>query len=148
MKKLSLIAIALMAVLISSCKQDNSCIKEMVTVIQDGWTQNQNAEQLAAESDEYVSTQPFILPDGDVFLNASVVKIINDHPNYKLTPEDKAMLIQTVSAFGLPKIRKTGTWSPELAKIYQAEDRMRRANVDYDIEKIKKAERLKDLINL
>lgn len=141
-KNIVLISLLAIVLAVTSCakQQDNTCVKKIVEILQTSYT----TESTGSEPNMVVS---MLETNGDIFMAPDIWTIINDNQDYKLTLEDKAMLEQSVSLFGLPKAQDTENWSPELADIQAAEQRMIKANVNECISKIKKADKLKDLLN-
>lgn len=97
MKKLIYILFAVFAIGLSSCGGgDNSCVKEIATLIENG-AQKEQAFEAAVASGEKTDADlqeddMFVRPEGNAFANAEVKAIIEQHSNYKLTAEDKDIL--------------------------------------------------------
>lgn len=151
MKKTTQLFILLLALVLgaTSCSSSNdgTCVKEIVEILQNAYTESVNDSTDTSEPNMVVS---MLETSGDIFMAPEIWKIINDNQNYKLTLEDKAMLQHAVSLFGLPKASDNdydgSKWGRAHGEILAAKRRQIQASVADNIETIKNADKLKDLL--
>lgn len=85
--------------MLTACTQDNTCVKQIVKLINQGAEQQQGIDQGIINFDSLEDGDLFQMPGGNLFANEQIWKIIETNSDYKLTNEDKEMLRDAVDRF-------------------------------------------------
>lgn len=99
MKKMLLLAATVFMMMLTACTQDNTCIKQIVEVINQGAQQHHDLENGTIDYDSLKEGELFQMPGGNLFANEQIWKIIEANADYKLTDADKEMLSTAVEQF-------------------------------------------------
>lgn len=142
MKKVIYLMVAFISLALCSCgSNDNTCVKEIVKLIDEGTQQRIATDNGTLDISDIPEDDFFVTPDGNTFANPKIKAIIDANPKYKLTDEDKEMLNNAIDKL-----------CPEVPVRYQptVEGRMlddiNRKAREYNLANIKAAKTLGDLL--
>lgn len=105
MKKVIYILMVALTIGLASCggSGDNTSVQEIVDVINSATqTEKTIAEEEASgarQFGEIHDDEVFTTPNGNIFANETILSSIKANPNYKLTSQDKEMLLTAVEAY-------------------------------------------------
>lgn len=99
MKKIFIFGAGILLMLMAACAKDNSCVTSIADIINQGYEQHQAINDSSLLIKDIPEGDFFNWPDGNVFANEKIFAIIKTNPDYKLTEEDKDILINAVEQF-------------------------------------------------
>lgn len=99
MKKMLLFAVAAVMMMLSACTNDNTCVKQIVEVINAGYIQHQAIDNGELQISDIPEADFFNWPYGNIFANEKIYAIIEKNAEYKLTDTDKELLNNSVEQF-------------------------------------------------
>lgn len=99
MKTILFLAVLAIIIGLAGCANDNTSVKQIVEVINDGYVQHHAIEKGEIDLSDLKDGEYFNWPDGNIFANDKIWKIIKANAEYSLTDEDKAMLTEAVEQF-------------------------------------------------
>lgn len=142
MKKVISIMVAFISLALYSCgSSDNTCIKEIVKLIDEGTQQRIAIHDGTLDIRDIPEGDHFVTPNGNTFANPKIKAIIDANTKYKLTDEDKEILNNAIDKL-----------CPEVPVRYQTSeirrniDNLNRAEREYNLANIKAAKTLGDLL--
>ncbi len=122
---------------------DNTSVKDVVALIDEGTKQSQAIESGNLDISDISEADLFTTPNGNIFANEKILAVIKANPNYKLSNADKEMLTTAVERyFGANAPSGTST----LAGAYA--DGLNAAGLNIGKEAIEDAKTLHDLYKI
>lgn len=115
MKKLMYLFISFLLLGLTACggSGDNTSVKEIVNIIDNATqTEKRIAEEEASgqrQFGELHDDEVFNVPNGNIFANEEILKLINANPKYKLTETDKQMLTSAVEGYFNPNVSESNS---------------------------------------
>ena len=134
MKKIFLFGAGILFMLMAACSKDNSCVTQIVEIVNEGAAQRQALRDSTVTFEE-LGDNIFTTPRGNIFGYSKIFEIIESNPDYKLTVEDKRMLKEAVKKF------RSGD-EPQKDDMEEMDDYLVSKNAEITIET---SETLKDL---
>lgn len=98
-----LFAVAAVMMMLSACTNDNTCVKQIVEVINQGAEQYKALENGSIDLNDLQDGELFTMPNGNIFANEQIYAIIEKNADYKLTDTDKTLLTDAVKQFASEK---------------------------------------------
>ena len=98
MKKIFVFCTGILLMLMASCAKDNSCVTQIVEIVNEGAAQYQALRDSTITYEE-LGDNLFTTPHGNIFGSDRIYEIIEKNPDYKLTDEDKRILTDAVKKF-------------------------------------------------
>ena len=143
MKKVIYIMVAFISLALCSCgSNDNTCVKEIVKLIDEGTQQRIATNNGTLEISDIPEGEYFTTPNGNIFANTKILAVIKSNPKDKLTAEDKDMLTKAVKEY-------FGAFKVETTTVYGATaDGLNSAGLEIATESINQAKTLNDLYKI
>ena len=135
--------VAFISLALCSCgSNDNTCVKEIVKLIDEGTQQRIATDNGTLDISDIPEADYFTTPNANIFGNPKILAVIKANPKYKLTAEDKEMLNKAVKEY-------FGTFKVETSTIYGAlADGLNEAGLIIATETIEQSKTLLDLYKI